>query len=246
MGSTEGSCGREQIPLTTTLLTAFVLGLFAGLAPGPYTTMVAGTALERGFKSGLVLALTPLITDVPPMLFSALLLDRLGWAALTFLGIVGGTLILMVGLRFLRKNFKRPSSPLPGSHPSRRVRDQSARFAHVVLSSLTNPSPWVFWLVVASPLLLRSLSRSTLEGIVFVTVLFATNISTATGLAWVASHSRKILNPTWQQRALQAVGTTLVVVGALILWQSAVGNFQSLIDQQETIRSVVEDGIPAG
>ena len=41
---------RYHLPMITTLFTALVLGLFAGLAPGPYTTMVAGTALERGFR----------------------------------------------------------------------------------------------------------------------------------------------------------------------------------------------------
>lgn len=133
---------RYHLPMVTTLLTALVLGLFAGLAPGPYTTMVAGTALERGFRPALILALTPLVTDLAPM--------------------------------------------------------------------------------------------------------HTANISSASGLAWIASHSRKVLNPAWQQRALQTVGTTLVLVGALLLWQASVGNFQQLMDQQEAIRSVVEDGLPPG
>jgi len=235
--------------VTTTLLTAFILGLFAGLAPGPYTTMVAGTALERGFKAGFVLALTPLVTDIAPMLFSAFLLERMGWTALTILGIVGGAVILVVGIRFLREH-RGEEEPLlhPESEhlPAEEVvaeRRQSAQVGHVILSTLMNPSPWVFWLVVASPLLLRSWNRSTTEGLVFVAVLFATNISTASILAWIASHSRKILNPAWQRRALKLVGVTLIGAGALLLWQAAVGNFQSLIDQQGVIRSVVEEGI---
>jgi threonine/homoserine/homoserine lactone efflux protein len=125
-------------------------------------------------------------------------------------------------------------------------RDQSAHIFHVVVSSLMNPSPWFFWLVVASPFLLRAWNRSPGEGLAFVGVLFATNITSALGLAWIASHSRKILNPAWQRRALQTVGMTLVLVGVLLLWQASVGNFQDLMDQQEVIRSVVEDGIPAG
>jgi threonine/homoserine/homoserine lactone efflux protein len=205
--------------------------------------MVAGTALERGFRAGLVLALTPLLTDVPPMLFSTLLLERLGWRALNALGIVGGAVILGVGIRFIRMNWKvreEPVRPRPGKG------DQSARFSHVVLSSLTNPSPWVFWLVVASPLLLRAWGRSRGEGILFVTVLFGTNILTATALAWIASHGRRLLHPGVQRRALQGVGATLVLVGVLLLWQATQGNFQALVEQQESLRSVVEDGLPAG
>ncbi len=239
---------NQERSLTTTLLTAFVLGLFAGLAPGPYTTMVAGTALERGFKAGFLLALTPLLTDVPPMLFSTLLLERSGWTGLTILGIAGGAVILVVGIRFLRghpgeaRPFPSRGEPVPAPPGGRR---QSAQIGHVALSTLLNPSPWIFWLLVASPLLLRSFGRSRVEGVVFLVVIFGTNISTTTGLAWIASHSRKVLSPAFQRLALQAVGATLILAGTFLLWQSSVGGFQTLIDQQGKLRSAVEQNLPS-
>ncbi len=224
-----------------------ILGTLAGLAPGPYTTMVAGTALEKGFKAGFILALTPLVTDVVPMLFSALLLDRLGGLALTLLGIVGGAIIVVVGVRFLRGHSKEAQPFLSEKDPARDgigERRQSARVGHVIAGTLLNPSPWLFWLVIASPLLLRSWNRSPGEGVVFVALIFLTNITTASLLAWVASHSRKFMNPEWHRRILKAVGVTLILVGSFLCWQATVGNFQGLIDQQEIIRSVVEEGIP--
>jgi len=223
-----------------------VLGTFAGLAPGPYTTMVAGTALERGFKAGFILALTPLVTDVVPMLFSALLLDRLGGPALTLLGIVGGAIVIVVGIRFLREHSKEAQPLLPNGEadPSGPLeRRQSALAGHVIASTLLNPSPWLFWLVIASPLLLRSWNRSPGEGLVFVCLIFLTNITTASSLAWVASHSRKLMNPAWQRRSLKGVGVTLILAGSFLCWQATVGNFQNLIDQQESIWSAVEEGI---
>jgi threonine/homoserine/homoserine lactone efflux protein len=224
-----------------------ILGTLAGLAPGPYTTMVAGTALEKGFKAGFILALTPLVTDVVPMLFSALLLDRLGGLALTLLGIVGGAIIVVVGVRFLRGHSKEAQPFLSEKDPAQDgigERRQSARVGHVIAGTLLNPSPWLFWLVIASPLLLRSWNRSPGEGVVFVALIFLTNITTASLLAWVASHSRKLMNPEWQRRILKAVGVTLILAGSFLCWQATVGNFQGLIDQQEIIRSVVEEGIP--
>jgi threonine/homoserine/homoserine lactone efflux protein len=208
--------------------------------------MVAGTALEKGFKAGFILALTPLVTDVVPMLFSALILDRLGGLALTLLGIVGGAIIVVVGIRFLKEHSKeaQPSSSKGNSFRSDNgERRQSARAGHVIAGTLLNPAPWLFWLVIASPLLLRSWNRSPGEGMVFVALLFLTNIATASFLAWVASHSRKLMNPDWQRRILKGVGVTLILAGSFLCWQATVGNFQGLIDQQETIRSVVEEGI---
>jgi threonine/homoserine/homoserine lactone efflux protein len=227
--------------VTTTILTAIVLGTFAGLAPGPYTTMVAGTALEKGFKAGFILALTPLVTDVVPMLFSALLLDRLGELALTMLGITGGAIVFVVGIRFLREHSSREvSAPSPEETGGRR---QSALAGHVIASTLLNPSPWLFWLIIASPFLLRAWNRSPGEGVLFAGLIFLTNISTASALAWIASRSRRFLNPDWQRRSLKFVGVTLILAGSFLCWQATVGNFQNLIEQQEAIRSVVEEGI---
>jgi threonine/homoserine/homoserine lactone efflux protein len=210
--------------------------------------MVAGTALEKGFKAGFILALTPLVTDVVPMIASALLLDRLSPLALTLLGISGGAVVVVVGVRFLRGHGG-GTGPLPGpgddGHVGGTERRQSAQIPHVVASTLLNPAPWLFWLIIASPLLLRSWNRSPGEGALFIALIFLTNISTATGLAWVVSHSRKILNPDWQRRSLKAVGVVLILAGSFLCWQATVGNFQSLIDQQEAIRSAVEDGLSA-
>ena len=232
--------------MITTILTAVVLGTFAGLAPGPYTTMVAGTALERGFKAGFLLALTPLVTDVVPMLFSALVLDRLSGMALTLLGIAGGAIVFVVGLRFLREHPSQEHALIPDGEtpiPVPGERRQSALAGHVIASTLLNPSPWLFWLIIASPLLLRAWNRSPGEGILFVALIFITNITTASGLAWLASHSRKILNLNWQRRSLKFVGVALILAGSFLCWQATVGNFQNLIDQQEAIRSVVEEGL---
>ena len=234
--------------MTTTILTAVVLGTLAGLAPGPYTTMVAGTALEKGFKAGFLLALTPLVTDVVPMLVSALVLDRLNGLTLTMLGISGGAIVLVIGSRFLRGHSK--GSPATAGSlatdagvPERSNRQQSAQLVHVIASTLLNPAPWLFWLIIASPLLLRSWNRGPGEGVLFVVLLFLTNIGTATLLAWLASHGRKVLNPDWQRRSLKAAGVVLMLAGAFLCWQATVGNFQSLIDQQEAIRSAVEEGL---
>ncbi|NNM06859.1 MAG: LysE family transporter [Gemmatimonadetes bacterium] len=242
--------------MTTTIITALVLGTFAGLAPGPYTTMVAGTALEKGFKAGFLLALTPLVTDMVPMLFSALLLDRLGELALTMLGITGGAIVIVVGIRFMREHSRRGPPLLPKEGPSPEPgspeaaerepvgkRRQSALAGHVIASTLLNPAPWLFWLIIASPLLLRAWNRSPGEGVLFAGLIFLTNISTASFLAWLASHSRKLLNSDWQRRSLKFVGATLILAGSFLCWQATVGNFQNLIDQQEAIRNVVEEGI---
>lgn len=218
--------------MLSTILIATVLGIFAGAAPGPYTTMVAATGLERGFRPALRLALAPLVTDVPPLVLTALVLERLNPLALTLLGISGGVLLAMLGVRFVRRHAFAQASHLEAG---------SVTFWHVSLTGLTSPAPWLFWLIVGSPLMLRSWGRSWTEGVAFVAIIFLTNMTTASSLAWAASHGRNVLDPRWLGRALTTMGAALILAGTLLVWQAMEGNFQSWIDNQTMIRRVLED-----
>lgn len=227
--------------MAATILIALILGAFAGLAPGPYTTMVAGTALEQGFGPAARLALVPLVADVPPVVVTALILERLSGRAMMVLGVAGGLMILYIGSRFLLR-WRRGDLPLGPDHPH--ISPQSARFWHVALATAVSPVPWIFWLVVGSPLMLRSWSHGATEGVIFIGLLFATNIVTATGLAWAASHGRRVLSAAWQRRVLGGVGGILVFAGVFLIYQAATGDFERLVERQAAIRSMVEERLP--
>lgn len=217
------------------VLIATVLGLFAGFAPGPYTTMVAATGLERGFRAALPIALAPLVTDVPPVLAAVLVVQRLDWLALTMLGLSGGVIIAMIGVRFLRTHAVLPMASLAGEPHVR----QSVRLGHVLTTNLLNPAPWIFWFVAGGPLLLVQLRASWLRGAVFVVVLFAVNITSAGSLAWLASHGRRAMAPANQRRVLLGAGLALMCTGVVMVWQALEGNFQALIDRQAAVRGVL-------
>ncbi len=223
------------------VLAAALLGLFAGMAPGPYTTMVAATGLERGFRAAVPIALAPLLTDVPPMIVSTLVVRRLNWTALTLLGISGGVVVAMIGIRFLRAHGT-PSIPehvvAKGGEPGREPGTPSVRFGHVLTTNLLNPAPWIFWFVAAAPLFLIQWNASPLRGAVFLVILFAVNIGSAASLAWIASHARQALTPVNQRRVLVAAGVALASVGTVMVWQALEGNFQAMIDGQIAVRGV--------
>lgn len=223
--------------MLATLLSALLCGIFAGLAPGPYTTMVAATALERGFKAGVRLALVPLLSDIPPLLICLFVLDRLDPQAFGIVGVFGGALLIAIGIRFYRRHRNPDPHLIPDHAPP------SAPFLQVVLSTLLSPAPWLFWFIVAGPLMLRALHRSNQEALVFLVVLFGTNVSSATALAWAISHGRRLVSPRWQRRVLSLAGIGLIGAGSFLLWQGFTGNFADLIAQQHRIREFVEDGM---
>lgn len=214
-----------------TILTAFLLGFFAGAVPGPYTTVVASTALERGFRPAVAFAFIPLVTEIPPMLVTVLLLQSVNYDILTGVGIVGGLAIAYIGVRM----FRRQSSGFSGD-PSREHR---RTFQAMALGGLMSPAPWIFWLVAAGPLFLRSWNRSHTQGVIFAAVLLTMFISTAMGIAWLASHGRRVITEGRRRKILRGVGVILVAAGGVLLWQSIEGNFQAMIKRQEALRERV-------
>jgi len=221
--------------LATSVLTAFVLGVFAGMAPGPYTTMVAATGFERGFRAAVPLAAAPLFTDLLPLLLTSAILTQLSAEALSVLGFVGGVAVVGIGAMLLWRYG-------PGHAPPQEVHGAAptVRLWHVVVSTSISPAPWLFWLSIASPLFLRSWAQSPLEGAVFLVVLFATNISSALSLAWVASHGGRVLDPSWRRVVLQGAGVALVVAGGWILLQAAKGDFGAITGSQDAMRAFMD------
>lgn len=202
--------------LTSTVLIALVLGLFAGMAPGPYTTMVAATGLERGFRAAFPLALAPLLTDILPLLATVYLLTSLTPQAVAVLGFVGGAVVAAIGVRLLMRYRGSVQLEAAGAPPT-------IRFWHVVTGTLFSPAPWLFWLGVASPILIRRWDQDWRLGVVFLVVLFGTNMGSASALAYAASHGRRVLAPYWRQRILRFMGIGLVLAGGFLVLQAATG-----------------------
>ena len=53
------------------LITGIILGLMAGISPGPLLALVISETLKHGKKEGIKIALTPFITDLPAILLSS-------------------------------------------------------------------------------------------------------------------------------------------------------------------------------
>ncbi|MGD2070934.1 MAG: LysE family transporter [Gemmatimonadota bacterium] len=220
-----------------TIVTAILLGFFAGSVPGPFTTVVASTALERGFKRALKLAFVPVVTEIPALFATVFVLKKLNHDLLGAVGVLGGIAVAYLGVRFYQRQNGGDAEGL--SHEDHAKEDRRT-FQALATAGLLSPAPWIFWLVAAGPLFLRSWHASRTQGVVYVLVLLTMFVGTAAGIAWLASHGRKIMGPEGRARVIRAVGVLLVVVGGVLVWQSLEGNFQTLIKRQEALRESVE------
>jgi len=65
-----------SLTMLSSLLAGIVMGLTAGFSPGPLSTLVITQTLRHGLKEGVKVAVAPLMTDLPIIAASLLLLSR--------------------------------------------------------------------------------------------------------------------------------------------------------------------------
>lgn len=180
-----------------------VLGVSGGLAPGPMTVLVLVQTLRFGFGEGLKVALTPVLTDGPLLIGSALLVGALSGldTALAVISAVGAVFLLLLA----RESWK---AELPDPDVSDEADHGSIRKA--LLTNLFNPHPYVFWVAVGGPLVHEAAMSSSPVWSVggFLTGFFGGLCGSKVLLAWALARVRHRVSPrayTWTMRVLSLV-----------------------------------------
>lgn len=190
------------------------LGLAAGISPGPLLTLVISSSLERGFGAGLRVALAPLITDAPIILLSVLVLRTLPEIWLALMGLVGGSLVVTFGVRYLRYRERDTSQ-------SRRQGGDPLDLVHGALVNILNPHPWIFWVTVQGPILLAGWRQNPTAGVGFVAAFYFAIVGSKVAIAWLVARGRHGLNDVWYRRTVGACGILLIGIGLFMIFQAA-------------------------
>lgn len=221
--------------MTHALILGSLLGLFAGILPGPFSGLVAATALRHGFRSGLKLALIPLLTEGTVLAVTALVVSQLPREVLRWTGIAGGLLVLYMAWRTLREAREQTRAEVAEGE----IRKVGEGFALALLS----PEPWVFWLLVGSPLFLSAWRQGWGPGVVFFGAFIVFMVGINVGWAGLAAYGRRRLSATWHRRLMTGAGLGLGVAGGVLIWQSWIGNFQDMVAGSEAVVESIEDRV---
>ncbi|MEX2530002.1 MAG: LysE family transporter [Gemmatimonadota bacterium] len=215
------------------ILLGIGVGLFAGLIPGAFSTVVATTALERGLREGIKVSFIPVGTETFVMLAAVFILSRLPGEALRWIGILGGLLLLFMAWKMLRDAHR--TSSLVDKDPG-----HGRHLLRVALFGVLAPGPWAFWFFIGAPLLLNRWHVSPLNGLAFLGSFMVCFIGSMVALAWAVDSGRRYLSATWHRRTLKGAGGLLVAVGAVLIWQSWTGNFADMVKAPDGIEERIE------
>lgn len=233
--------------MTHALILGSLLGLFSGMVPGPFTALIAATALKGGFWSAFRIGVVPLVTETLVMGVTALVLSQLPGTVLRWMGLVGGLFIFYLAVRIWRDaDGSEPTTGDKGPASEERVPKNARDVFEGGVLAVLSPTPWVFWLLVGGPLFLASWRDSWAAGLAFLGSFLLFLVGAYLAVAGLAAYGQKHLSGAWRVRLMRTTSGALVIAGTVLLWQSYEGNFQRMVTGSETIETLVTDSILGG
>jgi threonine/homoserine/homoserine lactone efflux protein len=185
-----------------------VLGLSAGLAPGPLLTLVISETLQYDIKAGIKVAVAPFVTDLPIILFTVLVLSQISNShlMLALVSFCGSIFIMKMGV----ENIIRGGVTVSVG----RSRQQS--FSRGVLANLLSPHPYLFWLSVGMPIMLKAMRVNLLAMAVFLVSFYVLLVGSKIFLAVLVGKSKSFLSGKFYIYTMRFLGVVLcVLAGAL-------------------------------
>ena len=190
------------------LILGTILGLSAGFVPGPLLTLVIAETLRHNFRAGLKVALAPLITDLPIILVALFLLSRIAGfeSVLGIISIIGGGFILYMGYEGLRTSGQ--ELDLRETKPKSLTKG--------ILANALNPHPYLFWISVGAPTVVKAIEESVLAGVIFLGSFYVLLVGSKIGLALLASRSKAFLVGNTYIYAVRGLGFALCLLSILL------------------------------
>lgn len=188
-----------------------LLGTMAGISPGPLLALVINQSLRHGKKEGIKVAFTPLLTDLPAILLSIYLVTALAehQSLFGYIAIVGATYIIYLGAESIISAGKETKISSAGAGSLKKG----------VLTNLLNPHPYMFWISVGTPLMIKALEVSVFAVVVFVLAFYVTIIGSKVILAILTDKSRSFLKGAAYRWALRVLGFLLIILAFMLAWE---------------------------
>lgn len=190
------------------LFEGVVLGLSAGISPGPLLTVVISQTLRHGAKEGIRVALAPLVTDLPIVILSTFVLSRLGnfRPLLGSISLIGGIFLFYLAYGSFR------TRQLDGGVQDSKPQSLSKG---IVVNALS-PHPYLFWISVGAPIVVNVWTESPMAAISFVLVFYACLVGSKVVLAILAGKSRPLLLGRAYGHIMRVLGFLLVIFAFLL------------------------------
>jgi threonine/homoserine/homoserine lactone efflux protein len=192
------------------LAAGVTLGLSAGFSPGPLLALVVSQTIRHGFREGAKVAFAPVITDFPIIFLSTLLLANLSGtkSVLGLVSIVGGLFLVYLAV----ENVKTTGMEVTLDEGEPRS------FLKGAMVNALSPHPYIFWMTVGGPLIMRGASENLLSPALFIASFLGCLVGSKMVLAVLVSRSRHFLTGKPYVYIMRFLGLALLLFAGVLFW----------------------------
>ncbi len=190
-------------------MTGIVLGLSAGLSPGPLLALVFSETIRYGAASGVRVSLAPLISDAPIVAASFWVLSRFSDTG-RLLGVIS-----LCGAAFLAY-LAWESLAFRGAEVQA-TPDRPRSLRKGVLVNFLNPNPYLFWFSIGGPILLRAAQAGAVHVAGFLATFYLLLVGSKVVLALGLGRSRTLLKSRLYVYTIRGLGLVLGVFALFFL-----------------------------
>jgi threonine/homoserine/homoserine lactone efflux protein len=191
-------------------------GFAAAVQPGAFQTYIFSQTLERGWRRTLPSALAPLVSDGLVIALVLLVLSQVPPWFQSGLCFAGGLFVLYLAYgSFVAWRGRTTVADIEDG-----PRRQSLLKAAIM--NLLSPGPYVYWSLVAGPILLAGWRLAPANGLGFLLGFYGTMIATLGGLILLFGTARR-LGPKVNHALLGISALALTVFGLYQLWLGVSG-----------------------
>ncbi|MBN1834931.1 MAG: LysE family translocator [Spirochaetales bacterium] len=191
------------------LLSGLVMGLAAGLSPGPLLALVIGETIRHDRRMGIRVALAPLITDVPAVALSLLVFSRLA-AYRSVLGAVS-----LAGAGFI--GYLAWESLRSRGLDAERIPERPRSFRKGLVTNALSPHPYLFWITVGAPVVIRAGQSSLAAAGLYILGFYLLLVGSKITVALVVDRSKAWIRGRAYLWILRGLGVVLAVFAVLFL-----------------------------
>ena len=191
------------------LTTGIILGLSAGIAPGPLLALVISETLRHNVIAGIKVAITPIITDAPIILLTILLTAGLSQfkIILGLISFAGGFFILYLGIKTIRNG---------GGAEIEICNTPEKALRKGILVNALSPHPYIFWFTVGAPIIAKAMARNACYVIAFIAGFYLLLVGSKITLALIVGKSKAFLTGRSYLIVMRILGILLCVFAWLL------------------------------
>ena len=194
---------------TDSLIFGIIFGLVAGLSPGPLITLVVSETLKNGKKDGIEVAISPLISELPIILFVLIILSSIAENSILMgvISLLGACFLIYLGLSNLRVNVKESKDHLGKGNALLRG----------ITTNLLNPNTYMFWLTIGGPRILENAQIHISATVLFILGFYVMLVGSETAVAIVVDKSKTLVKSNYYAYIIRALGVVLIVFALIFV-----------------------------